>query len=186
MERSTQVWCQNHHVRPPPVPALCRLGRLLLLELSRTSTMVGAAFSEAAGCAVVTVVAAVLLAGTPVVVVLLLVVLGAAAGWSAVASMVSRTSSDPSSSDWFSVSWWSVNPFTGWSERNKVQMRKKTHLLHRIARHRCAHSLSVSKAAGQSVRRACALHKGSMSAHAWDLGDCGKCFSAFVRVPAHH
>lgn len=150
MERSPQVWCQNHHIRPPPppppVPALCRLGRLLLLELSRTSTMVGAAFSEAAGCAVVTVVAAVLLAGTAVVVVLLLlVVLGAAAGWSAVASMVSRTSSDPSSSDWFSVSWWSVNAFAGWSERNKVQMRKKTHLLHRVARHRWAHSLSDSQ-----------------------------------------
>lgn len=115
-------WCtQYHHKGYEPVPALWREGRLLLLELSRTSTIVGAGFSNAGVCCVVTGVVAVVLVvvALVVVVVVVAVVAGspvAALGWATVPSMVSRTISDPPSSDWFSVMWWTVKDLAAGSE----------------------------------------------------------------------
>lgn len=90
------------------VPALWRMGRLLLLELSSTSTMVGAGLSDASVLCVVIVLGVVVVVVVVLVVVVVVVVevVGAAVvamGSATVASMVSRTISAPPSSDWFSV-----------------------------------------------------------------------------------
>lgn len=74
----------------------------MLLELSSTSTMVGAGLSDASVLCVVIVVGVVMV----VVVVVVVEVVGTAVvamGSATVASMVSRTISAPPSSDWFSV-----------------------------------------------------------------------------------
>lgn len=84
------------------IPALWRIGRLLLLELSSTSTMVGAGLSDAGVFCMVVVVGVVVV----LVVVVVVVVLGTAVvtvGSAALASVVSRTISAPPSSDWLSV-----------------------------------------------------------------------------------
>ncbi len=87
------------------VPALWRRGRLLLLELSSTSTMVGAGLSDASVLCVVIVVGVVLVVVVVLAVVVVEVVgtIVVAMGSATVASMVSRTISAPPSSDWFSV-----------------------------------------------------------------------------------
>lgn len=86
------------------VPALWRLGRLLLLELSSTSTMVGAGLSDTGVFCVVTEVGVVQVVVVVLVVegVVVVVVVGTAVvlmGSATVASTVSRTISAPPSSD---------------------------------------------------------------------------------------
>lgn len=91
-------------------PALWRVGRLLLLELSSISTIVGAGLSDAGALWVETVVGGVVVEVVPlavvvvvVVEVVVVVVAVVSVGSATVASTVSRTSSASLSSDWFSV-----------------------------------------------------------------------------------
>lgn len=105
------------------IPALWRLGRLLLLELSSINMMVGAALSDTGvlGVAAVGVVVGSVVA---VVVVLMVVVVLVAAGvvgvavvsMGSVASTVSRIISAPPSSDWFSVTCFTKSVLSEWSE----------------------------------------------------------------------
>lgn len=104
-------------------PALWRLGRLLLLELSSTSIMVGAGLSDT-GVLWVVVVSAMMLAVVLLVVVVLVAaeVMGAAVlstGSVSVASTVSRIISAPPSSDWFSVTCSTKGVLSEWSEEKR-------------------------------------------------------------------
>lgn len=118
-------------VRIHDSPALWRLGRLLLLELSSISMIVGAGLSDAGALWVDTVVGTEVVEGVPlvVVVVVVVVVVGAAVvsvGSATVDSTVSRTSSASLSSDWFSVMWWTVYVLAEWSEMEGRSTRSDT------------------------------------------------------------